>query len=331
MAGHRKSAHDAVLVSEAIDRLAPRWTTWTLQTIAQHGQMRFAKIAAALPWLSAQNTQQILRRMHTNGLLDRPEYGIYEVSRSGRNAHSVHRTLASWHRTHSSGSSSAVAEAERTEDALRRLRGERALSVLHARSEHGPLPNGELRKASGLATGSFYYRLQQLQEDQFPTRTGPSSRAASTLAPAAQALGPIYAELAAFESLPPRVTVPHKPTALASASATRAVAAVRRTPSGFPGLFSHAPAPSHVSRHTSQRSPTPHRPGDSSCPPSDPTAITAPTYVPVRAARAPVHHPSGVVPYAHHRPSHLRPGQRCPDGPRLPRRPRPGRSCLQHP
>ncbi|MFI2263737.1 winged helix-turn-helix transcriptional regulator [Streptomyces tubercidicus] len=255
MPDHRISAHDAALVSKAVDRLAPRWTTWTLQTIAQHSQMRFAKIAAALPWISTQNTQQILRRMHTNGLLDRPEYGVYEVSPSGRNAHSVHRTLASWHRTHSGGSSSAVAEAERTEGALRRLRGEGAIDVLHALSEHGPLPNGELRKASGLATGSFYYRLQQLQEDQLLTRTGSSSRAAYTLTPAAQALGPIYTKLAAFESLPPSVTVQHKPTALASASTARADAAVRRTPSGFPGLFSHAPAPqprvpAHVTTHS---------------------------------------------------------------------------------
>lgn len=243
MPDHRISAHDAALVSKAIDRLAPRWTTWTLQTIAQHGQIRFAKIAAALPWLSTQNTQQILRRMHTNGLLDRPECGVCKVSPSGLNAHSVHRTLASWHRTHAGGSSSAVAEAERTEDALRRLRGEGAVDVLHALSEHGPLRNGELRKASGLATGSFYYRVQQLQEDQLLTRTGPSFRAAYTLTPAAQALGPVYAELAAFESMTPSVAVQHKPTALTAASTARADAAVRRTPSVFAGLFSHAPAP----------------------------------------------------------------------------------------
>ncbi|MCF3172594.1 winged helix-turn-helix transcriptional regulator [Streptomyces sioyaensis] len=157
MPDHRISAHDATLVSKAIDRLAPRWTTWTLQTVAQHSQMRFTKIAAALPCLSTQNTQQILRRMHANGLLDRPGHGVYEVSPWGRNAHSVHRTLASWHRTHAGGSGPAVAEAERTKDALRRLRGEGAVEDLHALSEHSPLPHGELRKASGLATGTFHY------------------------------------------------------------------------------------------------------------------------------------------------------------------------------
>ncbi|MFE7312870.1 winged helix-turn-helix transcriptional regulator [Streptomyces sp. NPDC057555] len=243
MPDHRISAHDATLVSKAIDRLAPRWTTWTLQTVAQQGQMRFTKIAAALPWLSTQNTQQILRRMHANGLLDRPGHGVYEVSPWGRNAHSVHRTLASWHRTHAGGSGPAVAEAERTEDALRQLRGEGAVEVLHALSEHGPLPYGELRKASGLATGTFHYRLQQLQEDQLLTRTCPSFRAAYGLTPAAQALGPVYAELAAFESVAPSVAVQRNPAELAAARTTRANAAVQRTPSAFPGLFSHAPAP----------------------------------------------------------------------------------------
>ncbi|WP_051877017.1 hypothetical protein [Streptomyces natalensis] len=122
MPDHRISAHDATLVSQAIDRLAPRLTTWTLQTVAQHGQMRFTKITAALPWLSTQNTQQILRRMHANGLLDRTGHSLRSLP-WGRNAHSVHRTLASWHRTHAGGSGPAVVEAEHTEDALRQLRG----------------------------------------------------------------------------------------------------------------------------------------------------------------------------------------------------------------
>ncbi|MGY4954826.1 winged helix-turn-helix transcriptional regulator [Streptomyces nigrescens] len=153
MPDHRISAHDATLVSKAIDRLAPRWTTWTLQTLAQHGQMRFTKIAAALPWLSTQNTQQILRRMHANGLLDRPGHGVYEVSPWGRNAHSVHRTLASWHRTRAVGSGPAVAEAERTEDALRQQRGEGAVEVLQPSLSTAPFrtANCERRRDSSRA------------------------------------------------------------------------------------------------------------------------------------------------------------------------------------
>ncbi|MFJ4532650.1 winged helix-turn-helix transcriptional regulator [Streptomyces nigrescens] len=229
-------------VRHAIGRLAPRWTTWTLQTIQQHGQMRFTEIASALPWIGTQNTQWVLRRMLTDGLLDRPQLGLYEVAPLGRHAHNAHRALASWHRAHFSESGPVLAKAERTEDALRRLRGKGAVDVLHALSQHGPLPNGELRDAAGLATGSFHYRVQQLQEDQLLTRTGPSNRAYD-LTPAAQALGPVYVELAAFESMASRTTVRHNPTTQPTAGMARANAAVRRTPSAFPGLFSHAPEP----------------------------------------------------------------------------------------
>ncbi|SEC12850.1 winged helix-turn-helix transcriptional regulator [Streptomyces sp. 2314.4] len=239
---HISAAEHAEFVSEAIDRLAPRWTTWTLQTIQQHGQMRFAQIASALPWLGTQNTQQVLRRMQTKGLLDRPRHGVYEVSPRGRSARNAHRALASWHRAHFAESGPVLAEAERTEDALRRLRGKGAVDVLHALSQQGPLPNGELRQAAGLATGSFHYRVQQLQEDQLLTRTGPSNRAYD-LTPAAHALGPVYAELAAFESMASSATVRHNPTTRPTAGMARAKAAVRRTPSAFPGLFSHAPEP----------------------------------------------------------------------------------------
>ncbi|MFG2862257.1 hypothetical protein [Streptomyces sioyaensis] len=247
------SEHNAALVIRAIDRLAPRWTTWALQTITQHGQMTPTKLTAALPWLTAANSNHILRRMHTNGLLDRPDFGVYEVSCSGQHARSVHRTLASWHRTHSRAGGLAVAEAERTEDTLRRLRGDGAVDLLNTLSQHGPLQHGVLHKASGLASSSFYNRLHQLQQDQLLTRTGPSFRAAYTLTLAAQALGPVFAELAAFESTAPSFVVQHKPTL--AASTARASAAVRRTHTAVPGLFSHAPAPQpHVPAHVAARS-----------------------------------------------------------------------------
>ncbi|MGW8969943.1 hypothetical protein [Streptomyces platensis] len=161
----------------------------------------------------------------------------------------MHRTLASWHRTHSGAGGLAVAEAERTEDTLRRLRGDGAVGILHTLSQHGPLQHGVLHKASGLASSSFYNRLHQLQQDQLLTRTGSSFRAGYTLTPAAQALGQVYAELAAFESKAPLASGQHRPTL------TAASAAVRRTHTAVPGLFSHAPAPQpHVPAHVTARS-----------------------------------------------------------------------------
>ncbi|MGW1374704.1 hypothetical protein ACWD6P_10600 [Streptomyces sp. NPDC002446] len=235
---HTPALDHAEPVNQAIDRLAPRWTTWTLQTIQQHGEMRLPEIASALPWLGTQNTHNVLWRMHTSGLVDRAQRGVYTVSPLGRSAQPAHRTLASWHRAHFADDGPALPEAERTEDALRRLRGRGAVDILHALAHHGPLPPSELRETAGLATISVYYRLQQLQEDQLLTPVGSYSRASYTLTPAAQALGPVYAELAAFTRQHPAVE--RSPVTQQTASAARANAAVRRS---LPGMFSHAPAP----------------------------------------------------------------------------------------
>lgn len=228
-------------VRHAIGRLAPRWTTWTLQTIQQHGQMRFTEFASALPWIGTQNTQWVLRRMLTDGLLDRPQLGLYEVTPLGRHAHNAHRALASWHRAHFTDCVPVLAEAERTEDALCRLCGKGAVDVLHALSQHGPLPNGDLREEAGLATGSFHYRVQQLQEDQLLTRTGPSNRVrpdASRSGTRARVRGD--GRLRVDGLIRHCATQPHNSADHRHGEGQRGCTA---DPSAFPGWFSHAPEP----------------------------------------------------------------------------------------
>jgi DNA-binding HxlR family transcriptional regulator len=237
----------AEFVNQAVARLAPRWTTWILQTIQQRGPMRPADISSALPWIGAQNATQIMRRMQIRNLLERPHHGLYAISPLGRSAHNAHRALASWHHTHFGDNAPALAQAERIEDAWRRLRGTGAIEVLHALAQHGPLPNGELRATAQLATGSFHYRVQQLQADQLLTRTSDFRGAKYTLTPAAEALSPVYRELSAFARSSGATLAPagvnHGTAAQQTAGIARATAAVRRSPSAFPGLFSHSPDP----------------------------------------------------------------------------------------
>ncbi|WP_405539648.1 winged helix-turn-helix transcriptional regulator [Streptomyces sp. NBC_00075] len=241
-------AHEHVkFINQAIARLAPRWTTWTLQTIQQRGPLRVANISSALPWIGIQNTAQVVRRMETASLLERPEHGVYALSPLGRSAEPAHRALVSWHRAHFADTGPALAEAERAEDALRRLRGKGAIEVLEALTQYGPLPNGELRAAARLATGTFHYRVNQLKTDQLLTRTSDFSGAKYTLTPAARSLSTVYTELTAFARGSEAVLAPrsgeHSTAAQQTAGTARATAAVRRSPSAFPGLFSHAPDP----------------------------------------------------------------------------------------
>ncbi|WP_245936176.1 winged helix-turn-helix transcriptional regulator [Streptomyces cahuitamycinicus] len=233
------------LVDQAIARLSPRWTTWTLQTIQHHGPMRLADINSALPRIGVHAMAQIVRRMQTSGLLDRPQFGVYDLTPLGRDARSVHRALSAWRRTHLADDAASLAEAERVEDALGRLRGKGAVPLLHALAQHGPLPNGALRNEAALATGSFHYRITQLQTDQLITRTSPFSGRGSeyTLTSAARGLTPVYAELAEFaRKAQPAATRPDQHGATAQ-QAERASAAVRRSPAAASELFSHVSAP----------------------------------------------------------------------------------------
>ncbi|WP_369270677.1 winged helix-turn-helix transcriptional regulator [Streptomyces sp. R11] len=231
------------LVDQAVARLSPRWTIWTLQTIQHHGPMRLADINSVLPWIGVHAMAQIVRRMQTSGLLDRPQFGVCDLTPLGRDTQSVHRALSAWHRTHLTDGTSSLAEAERVEDALGRLRGKGAIPVLHALAQYGPLPNGALRNEAALATGSFHYRITQLQTDQLITRTSPFSGRGSeyTLTSAARGLPPVYAELAEFARKAHPAAA--RPDGATSQQAVRANAAVRRSPAASSELFSHVSAP----------------------------------------------------------------------------------------
>ncbi|MFD5537660.1 winged helix-turn-helix transcriptional regulator [Streptomyces sp. NPDC127079] len=231
------------LVDQAVALLSPRWTTWTLQTIQQHGPMRLADINSALPWVGVHAMAQIVRRMQTSSLLDRPQVGVYDLTPLARDTRHVHRALSAWHRNHLADGTASLAEAERLEDSLGRLRGKGTIPLLHALAQHGPLPNGALRTEAALATGSFHYRITQLQTDQLITRRSPFSGQGSeyTLTSAARGLTPVYAELAEFARKAHPTTT--RPTQLSppAQQAVQASAATRRSPATSPELFSHVP------------------------------------------------------------------------------------------
>ncbi|GFE17938.1 hypothetical protein Sgleb_59850 [Streptomyces glebosus] len=127
---------NAQSINQALDRLAPRWTTWALQTIQQNKQMRAADMAKAMPWTTIETVRHVLSRMYQDCLVDRQGHGIYEISPLGRSAENVHRTLAAWHRAHFSNGE-PMAEAQRVEDALGCLRLKGTTDVVQALSRHG--------------------------------------------------------------------------------------------------------------------------------------------------------------------------------------------------
>ncbi|MFG3253295.1 winged helix-turn-helix transcriptional regulator [Streptomyces sp. NPDC048172] len=233
-------------VLHAVEVLAPRWTSWTLESLRERGPQRARDLTAAMPWLNANATHQVLLRMQSTGLVTKqPERGYVAATRLGQQAHSTHRALASWHKRHFEQANPAWKRADRVEDALARLRGKGAVEVLGA-LEHGPLRPGELREAAGMATGSFHYRTQQLLDDGLVTRLGPEQHFSYALTPAARQLAPVYAELHDFGRRSQAAQgVGHERGKRPAATASRAAAARRSSPAApaARGLFSHPPVP----------------------------------------------------------------------------------------
>jgi DNA-binding HxlR family transcriptional regulator len=245
---------DARRVEDAFALIAPKWTTWTAQTLAQHGGlMRVREVAEQLPFLSEQFVGKRLAQMHTDGLATRPagarRGAPYQLSEFGSALQPVHRALATWSQDHLD--LGTVASAERVEDALRRLSLRNSTTVIQLLHEHGPMRHVEINEATGLGSGLAAHRLHRLQLDGLVTRSGPRHGDPYLLTDAGRALGPVYA---AVEQWAHPIPTPAPAATIATAVRTRtgplpgadsirAAAALRRSTTVPGGLFSHAPQP----------------------------------------------------------------------------------------
>ncbi|MEU2481660.1 winged helix-turn-helix transcriptional regulator [Streptomyces sp. NPDC013130] len=133
---------DAQRVEEALARIGPKWTTWTAMTLAQvNGPVRVRDVAAQLPFVSEQFVGKRLATMHADGLVIRDDdrRGAPDrLSALGTSLAPVLRTVSDWSRTHLT--QELLAEAERIEDALRRLHLRHSTAVIHALdSADGPM------------------------------------------------------------------------------------------------------------------------------------------------------------------------------------------------
>jgi DNA-binding HxlR family transcriptional regulator len=245
-------AVDAQRVEHTLSLIAPKWTTWVVQTMAQrHQPMRVRDIGAELPFVSQPVLSKRLAQMHTDGLLTRAEdlRAPYRLTGFGTSLSPVHQALADWSHNHLSPGS--VAAAERVEDAVRRLHLRHTTAVIQALDD-GPMRFIHISEAVGLDDPYTRQRLIRLQADGLVTRTGPRHGDPYTLTAAGQALGPVYAAVEHWSN----PTAPTRPAATRVATATRTrnatparsdgirtAAALRRSPAAPSGLFSHAPQP----------------------------------------------------------------------------------------
>lgn len=243
---------DAQRVEDALSLIAPKWTTWSAQTLAQQsGPMRVRDVAARLPFVSEQFVGKRLAQMHADGLVTRAgdRYGApYQLSGFGNSLSSVNRTLSDWSQAHLP--LGKVVGAERVEDAVRRLHLRHSTAIIQV-LDAGAMRFVRIAEEAGLDNGFTRQRLIRLQLDGLVARTGPHRGDPYVLTNAGRALGPVYT---AVERWSNPVATPRPAATPAPATRThtgipltsdgiRTAAALRRSTAAPSSLFSHAPQP----------------------------------------------------------------------------------------
>ncbi|SBU92111.1 transcriptional regulator, HxlR family [Streptomyces sp. Ncost-T6T-1] len=249
-------AVDAQRVEDALSLMGPKWTAWSAMTLAQEDRaMRIRDIAARLPFVSEQFIGKRLATMHAGGLVARDDDrrgAPYRLSALGESLTPVFHTLSDWSRAYLP--LGQMAEAERVEDALRRLHPRHSTAVIQILDAGGPMRYVHIAEEAGLSYSLAGQRLLRLQTDGLVARTGPRHGAPYMLTDGGQALGAVYATVEHWSEPVATLTTSSSPVRVAAATRThtnvplagdgaRTAAALRRSAAAPNALFSHAPQP----------------------------------------------------------------------------------------
>ncbi|MFJ4007346.1 winged helix-turn-helix transcriptional regulator [Streptomyces sp. NPDC090023] len=245
---------DAQRVEDTLARIGPKWTTWSAMTLADANRpMRVRDVAAQLPFISEPFVSKRLATMRADGLLTRDgdhRGAPYQLSALGKSLAPVYATISDWSRAHLSPG--PMAEAERVEDALRRLDLRHTTAVIQT-LDGGPRRFVHITEEVGMDDSWARQRLLRLQADGLVTRTGSRHGDPYVLTEAGQALGAVYASVEHWSGAADR-SAPSAPHPAAAAKRThagiplgadgaRTAAALRRSAAAPNALFSHAPQP----------------------------------------------------------------------------------------
>ncbi|MFE3860271.1 winged helix-turn-helix transcriptional regulator [Streptomyces goshikiensis] len=247
---------DPQRVEDALARIGPKWTTWSTMVLAQENRpMRVRDVSVQLPFVSEQNVSKRLATMHADGLVTRSDNrrgAPYRLSALGESLAPLHSTLSDWSRAHLP--LGTMAEAERIENALRRLNLRDATAVIQVLGVGGPMRFVHISEEAGLDTPWARQRLLQLQADGLVARTGTRHGDPYVLTDAGQALGAVYASVEHWSApiTERRASPAPRPVAAATrtnasvplgADGARTAAALRRSTAAPTSLFSHVPQP----------------------------------------------------------------------------------------
>ncbi|MDH6709144.1 DNA-binding HxlR family transcriptional regulator [Kitasatospora sp. MAA19] len=136
------SSADAQRAESVLRRLAPKWTTHVVHTIAKYGpEMRVSDVTQHFPALSQQYVGKRLATMSAAGLVARDgefdRTAPYRLDQAARMLGPVYRMLAQWSADHIDRTPQG--RYDRIEDALHRLQLADTTETIRLLSEHGSL------------------------------------------------------------------------------------------------------------------------------------------------------------------------------------------------
>ncbi|MFE4972850.1 winged helix-turn-helix transcriptional regulator [Kitasatospora sp. NPDC056651] len=243
------STADAQRVEAVLHRIAPKWTTHVVHTVAKYGpEMRVADVAQHLTALSPSYVSKRLASMSEAGLVTRDgtfdRAAPYRLSSSARTLGPTYRTLAEWSSDHIDHTPQG--RYDRIEDALQRLQLVGTTETVRLFAEHGSVRLPQLAERLGASEQFAATRLNRMQADGLVARTGDRHGAPYVLTDAGQALGPVYTAIQQWDSRHSTAVTPAVPAAERTlnspAQSTRTAAALRRSAAPS-SLFSHPPVP----------------------------------------------------------------------------------------
>lgn len=94
------------LVTEIIGRVADRWTMLVLETLTQHEELRFTRLAELIEGVSQKMLTQTLRHMERDGLVQRtvypvvPPHVVYRLTELGLSLNAAFCGVWQWAEKH---------------------------------------------------------------------------------------------------------------------------------------------------------------------------------------------------------------------------------------
>ncbi|UGQ10951.1 winged helix-turn-helix transcriptional regulator [Yinghuangia sp. ASG 101] len=260
-------AREHALAKHAVSVLAPRWTAWILQALAERGDHGLTRneFNNGLPFMPNSSATVRLNQLSALGLVThdiRHRTSHYTISDAGQATLPAQERLAVWARAHYTDAR-PTPNADATEIALGQIMGKNTLDILAVARTVGTMEVPDLRTVLPNATYvHLTYCVQDMQQRGLLERV---ERGRYALSNAARDVEPALAALAAWAGTyartnepPPGNSQTKNPARVLPTTATTARAVppeVRKAPAALAVRFSHPPQPfDHTSAAATTRS-----------------------------------------------------------------------------